>query len=83
MPDVIEVERSGEEEVLVIGCDGVWEKYGDDHEQLTKQLREELKQFNSSDCLKRFFDKNLNPGTTPTDPYGRDNMTAILLEFKK
>jgi hypothetical protein len=25
----------------------------------------------------------LNNGSTPTDPYGRDNMTAILLEFKK
>lgn len=83
MPDIIEVSRTSEEEILLIGCDGIWEKYGDDHEQLTKHFLSELKQFNSSDCLKQFFDKNLNPGTTPTDPYGRDNMTAILIEFKK
>ena len=83
MPDIIEVQRNGEEELILIGCDGIWEKYGDDHEQLTRHFITELRTYNSSDCLKQFFDKNLNPGTTPTDPYGRDNMTAILLEFKK
>jgi hypothetical protein len=30
-----------------------------------------------------FFDKNINNGTQQGDPYGRDNMTAILVEFKK
>lgn len=31
MPDIIEVARTGEEELLLVGCDGIWEKYGDDH----------------------------------------------------
>lgn len=67
----------------MVGCDGIWEKYGDDSVELTKYFAENLKTLNSSDCLKVFFDKNLNPGTNNTDPYGRDNMTAILVEFKK
>ena len=83
MPDIIEVERTGQEELLVVGCDGIWEKYGDDHEKLTIEFKEALKTHHSSDCLKHFFDKNLNSGQSQTDPYGRDNMTAILLEFKK
>ncbi len=77
------MERNGLEELLIIGCDGIWEKYGDDSEELTKTFVNDLKTFNSSDSLKFFFDKNLNTGETNTDPYGRDNMTAILVEFKK
>jgi serine/threonine protein phosphatase PrpC len=64
---------------MIIGCDGIWEKYGDNCAELTKEFRESLKKMNSSECLKAFFDKNLNPGTNNTDPYGRDNMTAILI----
>jgi len=31
--------------------------------------------------LKEFFDKNINPNNG--NPYGRDNMTAIIVDFKK
>ena len=83
MPDIIEVERTGGEELMIVGCDGIWEKYGDDHAQLTMEFREGLKKSHSSDCLKQFFDRNLNNGEGKTDPLGRDNMTAVLVEFKK
>ena len=63
----------------MVGCDGIWEKYGDDHVELTRYFREALKTKNSSECLKDFFNKNINPGTNKTDPYGRDNMTAIIV----
>ena len=83
MPDIIEVPRKGKEELLVVACDGIWQKYGDDSSQVTKYFVENLKKKNSTQCLKQFFDENLNPGTSKTDPYGRDNMTAILIEFKQ
>ena len=83
MPDIIEVERTGKEEMIVVACDGIWQKYDDNSPKLIKEFLESLKTSNSSEVLKAFFDKNLNPGTSNTDPYGRDNMTAIIVEFKK
>lgn len=83
MPDIIEAPRDGKEELLIIGCDGIWQKYENDTDKLTKFFADSLKTSNSSEVLKTFFDKNLNPGTNKTDPYGRDNMTAVLVEFKK
>lgn len=83
MPDIIEAKRTGKQEILIIGCDGIWQKYENETAKLTKYFVDGLKKSNSSDCLKEFFDKNLNPGTNQTDPYGRDNMTAVLVEFKK
>ena len=83
MPDIIEVARKGTEEIMIIGCDGIWEKYENETAKLTQEFKEGLKTSNSSEVLKTFFDKNLNPGTSNTDPYGRDNMTAVLVEFKK
>jgi len=60
MPDIIEVERiKGKEELLLLGCDGIWEKYGDGHEELCRYFEGELKNRNSSECLKVFFDKNI------------------------
>lgn len=50
---------------------------------MTQWFKDGLKDTNSSELLKAFFDKNINPGTAKTDPYGRDNMTAIVIEFLK
>lgn len=36
MPDIVEVSRTGKEQFLVVGCDGIWERYGDDSVELTK-----------------------------------------------
>jgi hypothetical protein len=33
------------------------------------------------EVLKEFFDRNINPNNT--SPYGRDNMTALMVEFKR
>lgn len=79
MPDIIEVERTGKEEIIIIGCDGIWEKYEETTALLTKYFLDNLKTSNSSDCLKAFFEKNINSGTSNNDPWGRDNMTAILM----
>ena len=83
MPDIIEAERNGKEEILLVGCDGIWEKYENDSGELLEWCLEGLKTSNSSEVLKAFFEKNINPGTSNTDPYGRDNMTSVLVEFKK
>jgi hypothetical protein len=50
---------------------------------LLKYCQEGLKKGNSSEVLRGFFDININPGTSNADPFGRDNMTALLIEFKK
>lgn len=82
MPDIIYVDRSEEDQFILIGCDGIWEKYGDDHIELTKQFRGDLKKDHALNCLKNFFDKNLSV-TMQSGPYGKDNMTALIIELKK
>lgn len=82
MPDIIQIDRSENDEFILIGCDGIWEKYGDDHVQLTKEIKESLKKDHAVNTLKTFFDKNISP-TMQSGPYGKDNMTAIIIEIKK
>lgn len=82
VPDVTEVERKENDEFVLLACDGLWEAYGDDHVKLTKYFQLQLQKSHALDALKNFFDKNLSKNKT-IGPYGKDNMTGIIIELKK
>lgn len=81
LPDVREIDRTGKEEFIIIGCDGIWERYEDNSEPFGVLLKEQLASTgNAKTVLENFFNDNLSKGGV--NPQGRDNMTAILVEFK-
>jgi hypothetical protein len=75
---------------LFLGCDGIWERYGEDFVGVTEEFRRDLgvgqvremkEEMRGQEVLKMFFNRNINP--SDASPYGRDNMTAVLVQFKK
>jgi serine/threonine protein phosphatase PrpC len=79
LPDIREVERNGKEEFMVIACDGIWERYEADSAPLMSQFKTKLSRYGAKEVLENFFDENLAKGGV--EAQGRDNMTAIMLEF--
>lgn len=42
-PDIKEVNRSNDDEFIIIGCDGIWEKYVENSQGLVSMIRDDLK----------------------------------------
>lgn len=42
-PDIKEVARSSDDEFIIIGCDGIWEKYVENSQGLVSMIRDDLK----------------------------------------
>ena len=80
VPQVKQFDRSKQDKFIILGCDGIWQKYEDDHVKLTEHFNKELETKSGNDALKDFFDQNIAT-TMGNTPYGKDNMTAILIEF--
>ena len=80
-PDVTEVDRSpGNDEFIIMGCDGIWERYVNDSQSLVTRIWNERKLGNNGvTILKGLLDSMLAKDTS--EQIGHDNMTAILIEF--
>lgn len=80
-PDVTQITRVAEEdEFIIMGCDGIWEKYAKDSQQMISKLVNDRK--SSTDGLtvvSSLLDSVLAKDTE--EEVGCDNMTAILVEF--
>ncbi|WVZ79166.1 hypothetical protein U9M48_026777, partial [Paspalum notatum var. saurae] len=79
-PDVNIVELCDEDDFLVLACDGIWDCMSS--QQLVDFIREHI---NTEDSLsavcERVLDRCLAPSTMGGE--GCDNMTMILVQFKK
>lgn len=68
-----------DDKFILIGCDGIWEKFSND--ELCDMVEEGIKlKKNGEEILSGLLEKNLASDTT--EGIGCDNMTAILLVFK-
>ena len=38
VPEIKEYERTKDDKFILLGCDGIWERYGDDSDELTKHF---------------------------------------------
>lgn len=81
-PDIKEVGRSNDDEFIIIGCDGIWEKYVDNSQGLINLIRDDLKANNND--LKKVTEGLLDHllARDTTEGLGCDNMSAILLMLK-
>ena len=80
-PDIKEIEKSPDDEFIIMGCDGIWEKYVDNSQGMLDLLKNQLK---ISKDLKKIVEELLD-GLLASDTregIGCDNMTAILITLK-
>lgn len=71
--------RDGTEELLIVACDGIWERdYESNVDLLLRKFKKSLDEnVASTKVLEDFFDENLS--RTAGVPHGKDNMTAIVI----
>lgn len=80
-PDIKQVARSPDDEFIILGCDGIWEKYVENSQGLIDMIRDDVKSGKDlrklvEDLLDHLLAKDTSEGL------GCDNMTAILIKLK-
>ncbi|KAL4564796.1 hypothetical protein LXL04_028867 [Taraxacum kok-saghyz] len=79
-PDVNIVELCDDDDFIVLACDGIWDCMSS--QQLVDFVHQQLKSESKLSAIcERVFDKCLAPSTSTGE--GCDNMTMILVQFKK
>ena len=80
-PDVKEFNRSPDDEFILMGCDGIWEKYVEDSDGLINKMKDLLKakSGNYKQAVETLLDELIAKETK--EGVGCDNMTAILIGF--
>jgi serine/threonine protein phosphatase PrpC len=87
-PEVTIQARKAEDKFIVMACDGIWDclsneaccdKVNQLHSELDK--KDTLNNYNISNVVEEMFETILAPNTD--DGIGTDNMTCILIYFKK
>ncbi|XP_077222326.1 putative protein phosphatase 2C 11 [Tasmannia lanceolata] len=79
-PDINIVDLCDDDEFVVLACDGIWDCMSS--QQLVDFVNEHIKvESNLSTVCERVFDRCLAPSTAVGE--GCDNMTMILVQFKK
>ena len=79
-PDVLEFKVNEKDEFILVGCDGIWEKFVDNSQGLIDMVSSRLKEEKESlkvveGLLDSLLASNTNSGI------GCDNMTAILIRI--
>lgn len=82
-PDLSEIDITPEDEFLVLGCDGVWDRKTS--QEVVDFMKERLDGREEGTPLSRIvedlLDAILSPGMTQTDGLGCDNMSCILVDL--
>lgn len=82
-PDIKTIELCKDDDFILIGCDGIWERYEKDGQGLVTLVREErMKGKGPEQVLEDMLDGFL--GSDPTkEQLGCDNMSVLLVELNK
>jgi serine/threonine protein phosphatase PrpC len=76
-PDIEEFEVTGKDEFILVGCDGIWEKYVENSQGLIDVVKENLKKKEAKQVAEDMLDFLL--ATDTNSGIGCDNMTTILI----
>ena len=79
-PDITQVARSNDDEFIILGCDGIWQKYVNDSQPMITRIGNERKTGNDGQSILKNLLGSLLARQT-SQQTGCDNMSAILIEF--
>lgn len=72
--------RGADDEFIILGCDGIWQKYVNDSQPMVTRIGNERKTGNNGEnILKNLLGSLLARDTS--EQTGCDNMTSLLIEF--
>ena len=81
-PDIVRLNRSVDDEFIVIGCDGVWDVLS--NEECVEFVRTRLQEGKSlRDICEEIADECLSPDPKATQGIGADNITCIVIDLRK
>lgn len=83
-PDLKVVELTPEDEFIIMGCDGIWETKS--NEEMVAFVRSKINGSKKPDLKKiisELLESIISPDYTKTAGLGCDNMTCIIINFKK
>lgn len=67
----------------MLGCDGIWDRFGTNNQGMVDLVREKLKMGSTLDKVTHeVLNELLAPTATPPQP-GTDNMSMVLIYFHK
>ena len=79
VPEVMEIDRSEEDNFLLLGCDGVWERYENSNQKMVDHLTRSKSHCNGKELMEGLLDELV--AKDKKGLYGFDNMSGIILEF--
>ena len=80
-PDVLRIDRSPDDEFIVLGCDGVWDVLS--NEDCVQFIRSRLEEGKSlSEISEEIADECLSPDPKATQGIGADNITCIIVDLR-
>ena len=80
-PDIKELPRDiNNDEYIIIGCDGIWERYVDNTDAMIERLNEDMKRKKGLTLVEDLLDSLLAKNTH--EGIGCDNMSAVLITLK-
>jgi serine/threonine protein phosphatase PrpC len=80
LPEITETERSPHDNFIIMGCDGVWERYVANSQKMVEHVQQLRSQCNDKKVV---MDKLFNDlvAKDMKEMSGCDNMSAILIEL--
>ena len=78
-PDVKQFDRNPEDEFILMGCDGIWERYVENSAGLIEIVRKDVKTKDKKRLIEDMLELLLAKNTG--DGIGCDNMSTILIKF--
>lgn len=80
-PDIKEIQRDlSNDEFIIVGCDGIWERYVDNSQGMVDLIRKDVGKKDSKKLMEDLLDYLLAKDTR--EGLGCDNMSAILITLK-
>jgi serine/threonine protein phosphatase PrpC len=79
VPEVTETVRSEADQFVLLGCDGVWERYVHNSQKMVQLVLQLRTKHEGPQAIDKLFGQLVAKDSK--DPIGYDNMTALLLEF--
>jgi protein phosphatase 1G len=80
-PDIVRINRTPQDEFIVLGCDGVWDVLS--NEDCVQFVRTRLEEGKSlRDICEEIADECLSPDPKATQGIGADNITCIIVDLR-